>query len=344
VRVTVLTRGLLLGSVTTALAALLAVDRQEGPGPARLAAVATLTKDGGNVTALALSPDGTALAVARSGDQVAIWDVASHERRWVLPTMSWDTGLAFSPDGKVLAVADQGPAIGLWSADAGESLGTLECPGRAFLWLAYSPDGRTLAAASRDDTVMLWDVPTARVRDTHVGHCISPNALAFSHDGRTLVFTERGGSIVSWDVERGRIRAEWPGHTSIVRSYEGKNVSLCVSPDGKTLASQGGFDPLVKLWDIESGRLLGTINVEPSLGQVVAFSADGRALILAGRGAVWEWDTTARRSTMLVDGLSPTQNRFAAAPEGGGVLAIAEGARLTLRQQPPRPSAGEAGP
>jgi WD40 repeat protein len=342
VRVPVLTRGLLLSLLSAALATSLALDRTGGPEPGSRAGFTTLTEDGGVVTALTLSPDGRSLAVARSGEKVTIWDVSSHERRRTLPTASWDTGLAFSPDGEVLAIADQGPAIRLWHAYTGEMLGTLVCPGRKFLWLVYSPDGRTLAASSQDDSVMLWDVPTARARDTHRGHYISSNALAFSPDGRTLAFTGQGSSILAWDVERGRVRAEMPGHTSRIGSYPRNNISIIFSPDGKVVASQGALDPLVKLWDVGGGELIGTIEVEPSLGQVVSFSSDGGALILAGRDALREWNIAERRSKLLVDGLSPIHRRLAVTPDDARMLAIAEGGLLTLRQRASRPGTGGA--
>jgi WD40 repeat protein len=340
VRVTVLSPGLLLVLLTIAVAALLALD---GSGqPESKGKAATLTEEEGVVTALSFSPDGRSLAVARFGDQVTIWDVVSHQRRWILPTTSNDTGLAFSPDGKVLAIADQGPTIGLWQPDTGRMLGTLECPGRQFMTLVYSSDGRTLAASSKDKSVMLWDVPTARVRDTHKGLYVSSNSLAFSPDGRTLVFAERGGAILAWDVERGRVRAELPAHVSRVPSFQGKHLSITFSPDGKVLASQGAFDPLVKLWDVASGRLFDTIEVEPSLGQIVSFSSDGGTLMLAGRGAVWEWNIAERRSKILVDGLSWVQPRLAVTPDDAGTLAIAEGGMLTLRQRASHPGMGGA--
>jgi WD40 repeat protein len=336
VRVTVLTRGLHLGLMTTALIALLALGRWGEPWPGDRAAFATLTKEGGLISALALTRDGRSLAVATVGDRVSIWDVASHRRRRTFPTMSWDTGLAFSPDGRILAIADQGPTIGLWDVDTGASLGTLGYPGRRFLWLAYSPDGRTLAAASQDETVMLWDVPTGRVRDTHEGPCRVATALAFSPDGRILAFTGRGGSILAWDVERALVRAEFPAHTSTVQGHAEKGVSIAFAPGGKVLASQGAFDPLVKLWDVDVGRLLDTIEVEPSLGRVVAFSPDGGRLILAGRGALREWDLAERRSVVLVDGLSSIHSLFAVTPDDAGTLAIAEGPTLTLRRRASR--------
>jgi WD40 repeat protein len=121
-----------------------------------------------------------------------------------------------------------------------------------------------------------------------------------------------------------------------VQIYSGKNISLSFAPDGNVLASQSAFDPLVKLWDVKSGRLLSTIDVEPSLGEVVSFSPDGTALILAARGAVREWDIATRRSKALVNGLSVPHPRVAVTPDTR-TLAIAEGGLLTIRHRAPFP-------
>jgi WD40 repeat protein len=329
-----------LGLVMTALSTLMVLHRSGSPGTEGAATFATLAIEGGAVNAVTLSADGVFLASARCGEGVTIWDVAPRRRRAVIATRPYVTGIAFSPDGRILATADKRPAIDLWRAETGESLGTLECPGRRFLALAYSPDGRTLAASSHDDTVMLWDVPSARVVDTHEGARSAPAALAFSRDGRMLAFTQMGGSIVLWDVERGRMRARLPGRSPSCSGHIGKgllhyaekSVALAFAPNGKILAAQAAFEPCVRLWDLDLGRLVSKIEVEPSIQPIVSFSSDGGRLILAGRGSVSEWDLAAHHSKTLVDGLCPTHVRIAMTPSGGGLLAIADGGRLTLWQ------------
>jgi WD40 repeat protein len=58
------------------------------------------------------------------------------------------------------------------------------------------------------------------------------------------------------------------GHTDIVNS-------IAISPDGKTLIS-GSNDKTIKLWNLGTGDLIGTLSEHTNSVNVVAISSDGQ--------------------------------------------------------------------
>jgi WD40 repeat protein len=73
---------------------------------------------------------------------------------------------------------------------------------------------------------------------------------------------------------------ELPGHTAALSA-------LAFSTDGKLLAS-AGEDRVIRLWDVQTGELRGTLTGHTDRIPALAWHPDGRRLVSAG------WDTTAR--------------------------------------------------
>lgn len=93
-------------------------------------------------------------------------------------------------------------------------------------------------------------------------------AVAFSPDGHILAVAE-DGAIRLWDVSSGSLLRTLNGDPQSVQS-------VAFSPDGHILAS-GGFDDLVKVWDVASGRQLYSFS-NHAIADKVSFSPDGRTL------------------------------------------------------------------
>ena len=148
-----------------------ALDADAGGTQARLLTWPGLPAD---ATALALSPDGTTLALGLHSGGVVLIDTASgslHDRL-IPPTVSEGEGegdgqvasLAFAPDGATLAVGTQQGSITLWS------LSTVPAPlfrlpahrGQVVASLAFDPLGHSLASSGGDKTVDVWDLRRIR--------------------------------------------------------------------------------------------------------------------------------------------------------------------------------------
>ncbi|WP_406317829.1 serine/threonine-protein kinase [Streptosporangium sp. NBC_01639] len=233
----------------------LAVSRQGGGGggsvigiwdTSSLKRVATVSaKEPGEVAAMALSPDGTALAAsveeaaAPPDSTVHLWDLPGGRQRWVL-RQDAVTGLAFHPDGRSLGVA------------GGENRLVDVATGKAV--------GRPYGA------------PASNVRVA---------ALAFSKDGSRIAVGSGIGS--GGDVEAGRLSV-WDTATRSSRGAQLRAGTagvflLAYSPRGDVVAAVVD-DKKVLLWDVNSGMRLGQpIAAHTDHIESLAFNADGSRLL-----------------------------------------------------------------
>ena len=136
--------------------------------------------------------------------------------------------------------------------------------------VAHSADGRLLAVAT-DIGVWLYEAATSRPLRLLPSDDVV-YSVAFSLDG-TLAAGTGGGQIQLWEVETGERTV------TLTHSEWGQVTGLVFSPDGKSLVS-GATDHVIKLWDWEARRQIGTWEVEGSTSGLfpVAISPDGTRL------------------------------------------------------------------
>jgi WD40 repeat protein len=96
---------------------------------------------------------------------------------------------------------------------------------------------------------------------------------ALSPNGKIMAMTT-GKNVVLFDAETGTIRHTLTGHTNTV-------AGLAFSPSGEVLASSS-LDHSVRLWNIATGKEIRTLTTSAPEWSSVAFSPDGKRLMVAG--------------------------------------------------------------
>jgi WD40 repeat protein len=203
---------------------------------------------GGEVVALAFSPDGKLLLTGCSDGTGRLWDVVTGKPRLPLKHRGAVVAVAFSPDGQTFVTGSWDGAARVWkTAD-----GTPACPPLAHqgkvLAVTFSRDGRTVLTGSEDWTARLWDAATGQPIGPPLRHQDQVRAVAFRPDGRAAVTAgdDRAGRL--WPVPTAaegsadRIRDWVEARTSMRRLEDGSTQLLEVAEWQATLARLGGWE------------------------------------------------------------------------------------------------------
>jgi len=154
---------------------------------------------GGEVSSVALSPDGRIIASGSKDGTVNLWDVNGRPLRTMKGHSKKISFLAFSPDGKLLASASEDKTARLWDV-SGSELNTMSF-GSKPRRMAFSPGGRILAVGLWNNSIKLFLSDGKLLRTLR--HNAYINDLNFSPCGRFLVSTSGDETTRIWNIQTG---------------------------------------------------------------------------------------------------------------------------------------------
>jgi WD40 repeat protein/tRNA A-37 threonylcarbamoyl transferase component Bud32 len=284
-------------------------------------------------TSVACSADGRWVAAGSPEGLVRVWDAASGQELFSVPTpaRAGVSGVAFAgPDDRFVTAATVDNMVQVWFTRSAKPAFTLRGHRRPVAAVACSPNGRCLASGSLDRTVKLWDIDRLDDDLTLGPATEGVTAIAFSPtdgppNGRppakrgVLAAATRDKAVAVWDRD---------GNTTLtVHSLPSPINGLAFSPGGGQLAF-AGEDGAIRLRDAVSGREMAVLLGHAGRVAAVAFHPDGAALASAGAdGTVRLWDVPTGRQRICLRGggavhavaFSPDGRRLAGAGEDGGV-------------------------
>lgn len=231
------------------------------------------------IWSIALSPDGTRIAVASDANGTQVWDANTGAQLLNVDAGHSTETVIFSPDGSRIACDGPGNTVRVWNVATGEPLvEPLSLPG-SVKTIAFSPDGTRLAAGGYGNYARLWDVANgAMVGEMQHGDVVW--AVSFSPDGKKLATGSADQTARLWDAFTGASIAQTIQHT-------GKVYELEFNPNGSSLATATDAGT-VHLWDAATGASIGNTMTHGSVIASIAYSPDGSRL------ATGSYDKSAR--------------------------------------------------
>lgn len=241
--------------------------------------------------------------VSALGDGIRFWDVRSGNMLKHLDPPEGVGLMALAPTGKIIAtvgrksqkdqwgqtVTYNRPEVVLWDAATAKELRRLPAGIHdEFLksetgpnFVAFSQDGRHLAAGGRDGLVRVWDADTGKEVRRFQGDAYV-HGVAFGSDKRIAII--EGQSIRLRNFDTGADLAPSAGHRT--------GVSAVVSPDGRLIATRGGDQSGMILWDSITGQEVRRFDGEKQSFRLSFFAPDGKKLsALRHDYELWIWDT-----------------------------------------------------
>jgi len=194
---------------------------------------------GGEVRALAVSPDAMRVLAAVDEDRLELFDVAAGRSMPLDGHAGAVSAVAFSPDSRLAASGGTDRSARIWSIGDGSQLRNMAHADEV-ISIAFSSDGEWLATGSADGAVRVWNLEDAAESYPLPGRVLSgETSLEFSPIGNLLAVGSADG-VQLWAIDSNETPQELTGGSA--------ESALRFSENGLELAGVGAGK--ITVWDM----------------------------------------------------------------------------------------------
>lgn len=313
------------------------------------------------VSAVAISANGQ--LISASWDRtLRVWDLAHRELVSVLAGHSYRVmGVAVTPEGQRVISASGDTTLNVWDLTIPAVVQSPPSDAGMVIAIAITPDSRYVVSYTREPaprTYTVWDLETAAVVHTsrgYLNHVRDGRLMLKAGDGQTLMVrdlreqTQRVLPLGGWtnrktiflpDGQSLLFENLWTPIIHLVRSASADSrlafvghrsdvYDVAVTPDGK-LAITGSDDRTVRVWELDTGKAICTLNGHTRQIWSVSVAGDGRMVVSASDDRdviVWDIERQMLVARFSADG---PLTACAISPDGTTVLAGDETGRIYI--------------
>jgi WD40 repeat protein/serine/threonine protein kinase len=290
-------------------------------------ALFTLRHESDPIISLAASPDGNWLAIGTHHQGgLSVWDLRTRRMAVRLAKNEDNVQAVFSPTDPLLAFTSQAVTssgqvkntLRLWNTSTHRLEAEFPLEGKG-VGIAFGDDGRTLVTSTSSGVqgqITLWRIPGAtrlatflsEQADYDIGTCFAATPdLSFA-----AYVLAGGGRLRVVDLHAGKELWTAVGANERV-------TALAFSPDGKTLASGGGFidtNRNIRLWNVASGKVTGELEGHSFWIGSLVFWPDGKSLASSSADQTLRvWDVKSHECRNVLRGHRQEVWRLALLPD-----------------------------
>ena len=241
------------------------------------------------VTSVAYSPDGGSVVAVSDDGTGKFWNASTGSEIFPIAGRYAFKSVAFSHDGNRIVTGGSDTIARLWDANTGKEIRAFTGHTESIFSVAFSPSDRVLLTES-DDSTRLWNADSGDslgAIDTNRGY---PVGAAFSPDGASMLIGFSDYARI-WNLKTGKPGTIFQGDSNPLKqislSADGTRM-LVLSTTLRMVAQhvKGDFGKSVemRLWDLETGRVIRAATTDIPFGSDGVLAPDGRMMLAGSDG------------------------------------------------------------